>query len=82
MMAPSNLASIFVYPNQYQDILSVIDQHALKAHQVVTSEAFLPLVYQAVANIPCRSNIRPNFLKVMALVDGDNSQTLQSPTER
>lgn len=69
-------ASIFAHPNQYKHILLVVGQHTLKPHQVITSEAFLPLVYQAVASIPFRSNVRPNFSKVMALIDGDNSETV------
>lgn len=67
-------AGIFVYPNQYQPILSVLGQSRLKPHQVIVSEAFLPLVYREVAKLPSRANIRPCSLKTIALIDGDTSE--------
>merc|ERR1712232_1171300 len=64
-------ASIFVYPNEYASILSRINRCALKPHHVIVSEAFLPLVYNEIAQIPSRSNIKPRSLKTLALIDND-----------
>jgi hypothetical protein len=68
--------SIFVYPDQYVPILSVITRCRLKPHHVVVSEAFLPLLYDEIAKFPSRANVRPNLLKTTALIDGDTSENI------
>lgn len=62
-------ASIFVYPNQYQTIRSAISQFSLRPHHVLVAEAFLPLLLNAVASIPCRRKVKVSNSEPIAWVD-------------
>jgi len=53
-------ASIFVYPNPYHVILTVLPQHQLRLHHVVVCEVFLPLIYHELIKLPSRSR-EPRF---------------------
>lgn len=64
-------ASIFVYPTQYGSIKSVLQEHTLRRHHVVVAEAFLPLIYQEIIQIPSKSNIKPVGWKLLSLVDDE-----------
>jgi len=67
-------ASVFVYPNQYDAILSALKGHFLKAHHVVVSEAFLPLIYLEVVKIPSKSNVKPIKWTLWALADDETTE--------
>eukprot|EP00931_Biecheleriopsis_adriatica_P046829 TRINITY_DN26940_c0_g1_i1.p1 TRINITY_DN26940_c0_g1~~TRINITY_DN26940_c0_g1_i1.p1 ORF type:complete len:722 (+),score=100.54 TRINITY_DN26940_c0_g1_i1:123-2288(+) len=69
-------ASIFVYPNQYNAILSVLSSYTLQAHHVVVAEAFLPLIYNEIKQIPSKSNVKPIDWKLFALIDDENPEEL------
>ena len=44
-------AAMFVFPDQYEPIFSMLGQRRLKPHHVAISEAFLPLLAAEVALI-------------------------------
>lgn len=65
-------ASIFVYPSQYDSIVPVLKDYTLRSHHVVVAEAFLPLIYHEVINIPSKSNVKPIDWKLAALADDED----------
>lgn len=65
-------AHIFVQADRYSDVMKVIRQHQLRAHHVIVSESFLPLVRTAIASIPSRANIRERSLAVIAYHDSEH----------
>lgn len=69
-------ASIFVYPNQYDIILSVLPDTELRPHHVIACEAFLPFIYHEIKKLPSRSNVRPSSSRTVALVEGDTAESI------
>lgn len=67
-------ASIFVYPAQYVSIMEILPKIDLRPHHVVVSDAFLPLVYSAIATISSKHKIKPSSLQPFALVDGETDE--------
>jgi len=45
-------ASIFVYPEEYDRIISALRGTELRAHHILVFEAFLPLVFEAIGRLP------------------------------
>mmetsp|Transcript_110383 Transcript_110383/g.235744 ORF Transcript_110383/g.235744 Transcript_110383/m.235744 type:complete len:428 (-) Transcript_110383:322-1605(-) len=72
----SSGASIFVYPNQYRTILQVLPDTDLRPHHVVVSEAFLPLICEAISSLPSKLNVRPSSTRTFALVEGENAEEI------
>lgn len=66
-------ASIFVYPQQYEVILSQIDEQKLRPHHVIVSEPFLPLVISETSKLRSRENMRPQSLPCAIVSDADES---------
>merc|ERR1712187_1028140 len=62
-------ASVFVYPDQYQSIMSVLKDFKLRSHQVICCEAFLPLIYHEIVKLPSKHNVKPVAWKLFASID-------------
>merc|ERR1712008_237148 len=69
-------ASMFLYPDQYVSILSIMSGMDLRPHHVVVTEAFLPLLYSEISAIPSKRTMRPSSVQSFALVDGDNGESV------
>eukprot|EP00746_Dinoflagellata_sp_MGD_P038723 gnl/MRDRNA2_/MRDRNA2_193155_c0_seq1.p1 gnl/MRDRNA2_/MRDRNA2_193155_c0~~gnl/MRDRNA2_/MRDRNA2_193155_c0_seq1.p1 ORF type:complete len:215 (-),score=32.34 gnl/MRDRNA2_/MRDRNA2_193155_c0_seq1:49-693(-) len=68
--------SMFLYPQQYASIISVLPDHGLRPHHVVIAEPFLPLLYQEIVNLPSKKRVQPSSANPLALVEGDNATTI------
>lgn len=68
-------ASVFVYPNQYDQIFSVLPKHDLRPHHILVNEAFLPLVFEALGNLPSKLNVHPREKKMLAYVPDHTEAT-------
>eukprot|EP00928_Gymnodinium_smaydae_P049501 TRINITY_DN3322_c0_g1_i9.p1 TRINITY_DN3322_c0_g1~~TRINITY_DN3322_c0_g1_i9.p1 ORF type:complete len:575 (-),score=110.19 TRINITY_DN3322_c0_g1_i9:369-2093(-) len=67
-------ARIFVHPNNYDQVLSLLCDRVLGAHDVVVTEAFLPLVRRDIGALPSRANIRERSLETLGYVgDGGDA---------
>lgn len=73
---PLSGASIFVYPQQYASIMSVLRGGELRAHHVVIAEAFLPLLFEAISKLPSKKKVRPSSVKPFAVVDGESQEEI------
>jgi len=51
-------AAIFVNPQEYAATMQVIARHTLRPYHIVVSEVFMPLVFEAITSLPCRSKVR------------------------
>eukprot|EP00443_Scrippsiella_acuminata_P084925 CAMPEP_0115396648 /NCGR_PEP_ID=MMETSP0271-20121206/13402_1 /TAXON_ID=71861 /ORGANISM="Scrippsiella trochoidea, Strain CCMP3099" /LENGTH=639 /DNA_ID=CAMNT_0002820381 /DNA_START=27 /DNA_END=1946 /DNA_ORIENTATION=+ len=69
-------ASIFVYPQEYASILSILRGCELRAHHVVIAEAFLPLLFEAVSKLPSKKKVRPSSVRPFAVVEGENQEEI------
>ncbi|CAE8721318.1 unnamed protein product, partial [Polarella glacialis] len=69
-------ASIFVYPQQYASIVSVLSDVNQRPHHVIVAQAFLPFVYQEVAQIPSKRNVRLASATEFAIVEGDLGEAI------
>lgn len=64
-------AHVLLYPNQYEGVLKVLREETLRPHHVLITEAFLPLLYHAIAKLPARADVRPSSKRPWTLVDDD-----------
>merc|ERR1712087_166117 len=60
-------ARMFLYPEQYPSILSILPDVDLRPHHVLVSEAFLPLLFAEVRAIPSSRKMRPSSIVPYAL---------------
>jgi len=59
-------ASIFVRPEDYKAILAVIVESSLRPHHVIAAEQFIPMLWEAVANIPSKHKVKPSTMVQIA----------------
>ena len=73
-------ASIFVYPSQYDAMRRILERCQLRPHNVVISEAFIPLLKIELASIRRRSRreskVKCTSKQVIALVSHDDTDVL------
>jgi len=65
--------SIFVHPQHYEGIKKLASALGLLPYHAIVSEAFLPMVYEEIAKLRSKDNVRIRRLQKMALVDSNDA---------
>lgn len=69
-------ATIFLYPNQFDSIVSVLKGYVLRSHHVVIAAAFLPLFYLETIKIPSLSSGKPVDWRPVAIAADQCSEEI------
>lgn len=64
-------ASIFVYPDHYEAVCLLLKKYRLQPHHAVVAEAFLPLLYDEIGELPCRAKVKVRSSSWMAMLSHD-----------
>lgn len=69
-------AYIFVNPDQYHAMLTILNRLELRPHHVVIAASLMPLLEQAIGALPSKRHIRVRTVQLAALMSDDASSEM------
>jgi len=67
---------IVVHPNQYMEVLGLLDNLDVKAHHVLLAESLTPLLLDAMQSFPSKKHVRIRRMSALAMVSEDREDVI------